>query len=184
MWKTIIKFPKYESNEFGEIRDIKTKRLKYIAVNKQGYKYTQFKVNGKIYTAKIHRLVAEYFLESPSEELVVKCSKEHHGKVLVKHKDNDKLNNFYKNLEWCDLKNNTAQAWDDGLIPPLRGSRNGRSVLTEDVVHELCKCFQEGMGPKEATVLFDVSRQQASKIRAGIAWKHISSLYDIKPLRD
>lgn len=156
---------------------------RYTSENAQGYLVTQVRIQGKRYTLKVHRLVAETFLPPPPEEMVEKCSKEHWGKVLVLHNDNDKLNNSVDNLRWGTLEDNTTQAYQDQLIPYLKGERNGRAILTEDVVHELCKFFEKGGGPKEAAELFQVSIQQASKIRCGIAWKHISKDYDIKPLK-
>lgn len=66
-----------------------------------------------------------------------------------------------------------------GLTPTLRGQQQGRATLTDEQVHELCAAFASGMMPQEAVEAFGVSRQQASKIRAGHAWTHISSLYDI-----
>ena len=36
------------------------------------------------------------------------------------------------------------------------------------------------MQPKEAEEVFNISKQQASKIKAGIQWKHIWEQYNIK----
>lgn len=180
IWKTLKEFSKYEIDCTGTIREVKTKRLKYCGVSHQGYLTTDFKINKKRYTRKIHRLVAFYFLDPPSKELTLKCSKEHHGKVLVKHLDNNKLNNHYSNLEWSDLEGNTQQAWEDSLISGLKGSKNGRSILTEDIVHKICKHYEQGGMTTEAELLFNISSSQATKIRAGFAWKHISVLYNIK----
>jgi hypothetical protein len=163
----------------GNVRNFNNKQPRYTYVGKSGYRVVQVRHQGKIKTLKVHRLVAELFLPSPSQELLLKCLKEHHNKVLVKHKDNNKLNNHFSNLEYSDLEGNTKQAFDDRLIPFLKGELNGRAVLTEDIVHKVCKAFEEGMQPKEASEVYGISRQQASKIRAGVAWKHISSQYNI-----
>ena len=132
----------------------------------------------------MHRLVAIAFLPEPSHELKELCSTKGSGVVLVNHIDGNKLNNNYTNLEWCDDGYNTRHASATGLNPPHIGENNGRAVLTEDIVHEVCKAFEMGMTPLEATSVYQISRQQASKIRAGIAWKHIWKLYNIKPLRN
>lgn len=179
IYKVYPEYPTLEISNQGNVRYAENKRSKYLGVNAQGYKYFQIRVCGKLVTLKVHRLVAELFLEPPSKELVEKCSKEHWGKVLVKHLDNDKSNNSVSNLEWSDLKGNTRQAWDDGLIKGRKGSSNGRSVLNEDTVHKICKAFEDGMQPKEAVEVFGISRAQATKIRAGFAWKQISCLYNI-----
>ena len=167
-------------SQYGKVVNAKTNKSRYTTINKQGYLVTQVVSYGKRKTLKIHRLVAELFLKPPSQELILKCSEEHHGKVLVKHLDNNKLNNYYKNLMYSDLLGNTQQAWYDGLIFGLKGSLNGRATILEDVVHSMCKDFQAGMQPKEAVSKYNVSPQQAGKIRAGIQWKHIWCQYDIK----
>jgi len=179
MFKVIEEFPKYEINDSGVIRNINTGAIKYSNVNKQGYWCTQFKKDSKIYTRKIHRLVALYFLEEPSEDLKKVCSENYPYIVCVNHKDHNKLNNHYSNLEWCTHEHNTKESWRVGNTKPLKGSLNGMSVLTEDLVHKICREFEQGMMPKEAVEVFGISRQQATKIRSGHAWKHIWEKYDI-----
>lgn len=181
-WR-VYRDTQYEISNHGNVRFYTTKQLKYTNVNKQGYRIFQYKVCGKRITVKIHRAVAELFLPPPSRELIDKCRTEHWKEVLVKHLDNDKLNNHFSNLEWSDLEGNTVQAWGDGLIKPRIGEDNGRAVLTEDLVHSLCKDFEEGMMPKEAVEKYGISRQQARKIRAGYAWSHISKQYKIEVQR-
>lgn len=181
-----IQHPKYTRLEvgcFGTVRDVKSKTKRYYSLNKLGYYTIIYKINGKRHCLKVHRLVAEMFLPKPSKYLEDKCKTEHHGKVIVKHLDNDKRNNRYDNLEWSDHYGNIRQAWEDGLIPSLKGERNGMSILTEDLVHKICKDFQDGMMPKEAVEKYGISKQQATKIRAGFQWKHISCQYDIKVSR-
>ena len=57
-----------------------------------GTKYYCVSICGKDY--KIHRLVAQAFLPNPEE------------KPIVHHKDHNKLNNHYSNLEWATAKEN------------------------------------------------------------------------------
>lgn len=173
-------YTRLEVGCFGTIRNVKTQVIRYTNIGKSGYKTFIYKIKMKPKNLKVHRLVAELFLPPPSRELIEKCEKEHWGKVLVKHLDNNKLNNSYLNLEWSDHKGNTRQALDDNLIPPLKGELNGRAVLIEDLVHSLCEDYQGGMLPKAAVIKYGISRAQATKIRAGFAWKHISEKYNIK----
>lgn len=183
VFKIVIDFPRLEVSNKGNVRCSKTHKPRYTRVNKQGYRVVQTKVNGKRHTLKVHRLVAELFLPAPSSEISDRCAGEHWKKVVVKHIDNNKLNNSSDNLEWDRQSGNAKDAWREGLIPSLKGSSNGRATITEALVHKLCSSFEKGMMPKEAADTYGVSIQQASKIRAGIQWKHIWSLYDIKVRR-
>ena len=180
-YKTIQEFPTYEINEQGDVRNIKTKRTKYINKgHEKVYYLIQFKADKKTYTRKIHRLVAEYFLGKPSLELEDECSKIHPFKPVVNHIDHDKTNNHFSNLEWCSMQHNSDEAYLHGMVPALKGELNGRAILTEEDVHEMCRLFEkggitvEGMG-----FMFNISRSQASKIRAGLSWVHVWEQYNI-----
>ena len=183
MYKTILEFPRWEINEKGHIRNVKTKADKYVCKNKQGYMHVQFKKDAKTYCRKVHRLVAELFLPEPEQWLVDLCESKHPYKVCINHIDHDKTNNHVTNLEWCDIAYNNKVAMDAGVVPALKGSLNGRAILTESLVHEMCKAFEQGMQPKEAVEKFKVSRQQATKIRSGHAWYHVWEQYDIEVKR-
>ena len=163
----------------GKVWSRYTKKLKYYLVSKAGYAIVSIWHNGKRVTLKLHRLVAETFLPPPEKELIELCKKSHWGVVCVKHLDNNKLNNCVDNLMWDSQEENNRDATRDGIVPALKGSLNGRSVLKEDLVHEICKFYEKGYMPSDAVNEFGISKQQASKIRVGIAWKHISVLYNI-----
>lgn len=53
-----------------------------------GFKRIQLTKNSKRFDFFIHRLVAQVFLPNPD------------NKEIVKHKDNNKLNNQLENLQW------------------------------------------------------------------------------------
>lgn len=75
----------------GRLRNSKTKRWLKGGTNK-GYHFYSLYFRGKQYIFYTHRLVAEYFIPNPNQY------------PIVHHKDGDKLNNFYLNLEWIDTK--------------------------------------------------------------------------------
>lgn len=57
-----------------------------------GSEYYYVSIGGKDY--RLHRLVAQAFVSNPE------------GKPLVHHKDHNKLNNHYSNLEWATYQEN------------------------------------------------------------------------------
>lgn len=180
MYKVIPDFPRWEINEAGHIRNTKTGADKFVYVSVQGYMSVNFKKNGKQVSKKVHRFVGSLFLPEPEPWLQELCASKWPFKVCINHIDHDKLNNHVSNLEWCDIAHNNKAAMDLGRVPALKGELNGRAILTEELVHKLCKAYESGMKPKESVEVFGISRQQATKIRAGFAWKHIWGQYDIK----
>ena len=72
----------------------KSKILKQ-ATDKDGYKRVRLYKNGKYKVYSVHRLVAQAFLDNPNNY------------PIINHKDEDKANNYYKNLEWCTQQYNT-----------------------------------------------------------------------------
>ncbi|MGH2435041.1 MAG: NUMOD4 motif-containing HNH endonuclease [Pseudomonas sp.] len=68
-----------------------------------GYHSVNLLKNGSQKSTKIHRLVAEAFLENPD------------GFPTVNHKDGDKLNNRTENLEWTSYSENNRHALYSGL---------------------------------------------------------------------
>lgn len=57
-------------------------------------------INGKIKAFRANRLVAYLFLEAP----------DNYKELVVNHKDGNKLNNHYTNLEWCTYNYNNYHA--------------------------------------------------------------------------
>lgn len=73
--------------------------------NKKGYLTVGLYKDGKLKRHKIHRLVAQAFIDNPN------------NLPQINHRDEDKTNNHFTNLEWCDTKYNINY-----------GTRNERSA--------------------------------------------------------
>ena len=103
-WKAIAEFPGYEVSDHGEVRNTKRGNVLKYRVDKNGYCVISFKQGKKTLNRTIHRFVASSFVRNP--------------KALpeVNHKDGDKTNNFWKNLEWVTESQNMQHAHDTGLI--------------------------------------------------------------------
>jgi hypothetical protein len=114
-WKIITEYPEYEISNIGRIKyPIRKgtkpykKRITYGGSSSDGYKTFELRnINGKKKIA-IHRLVAKEFVSNPNNY------------VIVNHKDGDKKNNNFKNLEFCTRSHNTQHAYDNDLISGKR----------------------------------------------------------------
>lgn len=91
-WRIILEAPTYEISNIGTIRYRGTSTEKECTFDKDGYVVCS--LQGKHF--KVHRLVAKYFVENDDPT----------NKTIINHKDEDKTNNVYTNLEWCDKKYN------------------------------------------------------------------------------
>lgn len=105
-YKTIIDFPDYLINEFGNVISIKNGKRKELKsqMGNAGYLYIGLSKNNKAHNRFIHRLVAQTFIENAS------------NKDQVNHIDGNKLNNHISNLEWISAKDNIKHAFINGLI--------------------------------------------------------------------
>lgn len=87
MFKTIDRYPDYEINEDGDVRNKHSKVLRKTSIS-NGHKRIVISHDGR--TEYISRLVAETYISNPD------------NKPVVRHLDGDIQNNNVKNLEWSD----------------------------------------------------------------------------------
>jgi hypothetical protein len=106
----------YYITENGEVYKIDMRNGKmsecYYHIS-HGYKrirVTDIDTNTRRYL-RVHRLVAIYYVTNPRPDIYDQ----------VNHKDGDKLNNNYTNLEWCNTSMNTQHAYDNNLIKDRGG---------------------------------------------------------------
>ncbi|MBO4733962.1 MAG: HNH endonuclease [Clostridia bacterium] len=101
----------YEINEFGVLRNVKSKKIVYGYTENNGYQRVRIenKCLGGVVRTSIHRLVAEAFIPNPD------------GLPEVNHIDTNKQNNHVSNLEWIDHSGNMKHAYAHGInCEPLR----------------------------------------------------------------
>jgi hypothetical protein len=119
-------FSNYKINEYGNIISITTnKNIKYHL--NDGYVICGLKnINTDEYKSmKVHRLVAHTFLQKPENFT---------DDLVVNHIDNNRLNNYYQNLEWCTSAENTVKHYTKRILQ--------LDVNTEEVINEY-KTFGE-----------------------------------------
>jgi hypothetical protein len=99
VWKKINEFDNYEISSFGNVRSLMFNKIKILngGIDKSGYKNVCICKDKKHYTKLVHQLVAIAFLNH------IPCGK----KLVVNHKDFNKLNNNINNLEIVSFRENT-----------------------------------------------------------------------------
>lgn len=158
-YKVIAEAPKYEIGDDGCIRNIKTGRILKAAINNRGYKYYELQTKEgqkRFYSA---RLVAIYFVEN-SNNLPV-----------VNHKDGNKLNNNFSNLEWVSYKDNSQHAFKTGL--GKSGFEHYSSRFCHEDYWEIKELNKKGLKNFEIARLYNVSETAIRNIVIEASYKHI-----------
>lgn len=106
----------FEISNDGQLRNIRTGKLRKLNINKRGY-YDCVISQGRGHKPciKIHRAVAENFVDGNHD-------------LFVNHKDCNKLNNHYTNLEFVTNKENIYHALAHDLLKgtkPIMCLNNG-----------------------------------------------------------
>lgn len=95
IWKNIEGYPNYMVSNMGRVKSLNYNRtgeekiMKGIK-NNRGYLYVQLYKEGKQKNYLIHRLVASAFIPNPG------------NLSEINHINEDKTNNQFTNLEWCN----------------------------------------------------------------------------------
>lgn len=109
IWKEIPYANNYEVSTLGNVRNKRTNHIVKQRIGRDGrYLVVDLYTNGKRLYKRVHRLVADTFLDNPN------------GFSDVNHIDGNRLNNTLANLEYCSHLSNMKHAYVHGLITPWR----------------------------------------------------------------
>jgi len=137
---------RYEVSEDGRIRNDKGRDL-YTYVTNSGYRMVQLGVAGKRHRRYVHRLVAASFVGEPS-----------FPKLTVNHKDGDKLNNHFSNLEWMSYGENNSHA------ARVLGVPRHNQRLTREQADEVRGLKASGMTQRAIARRYNVSPMVVSRL--------------------
>lgn len=96
---------------------------------KNGYIRVALCKDGKIKKCLVHRLVAEHFIDNLNSY------------PQVNHKDENKENNYFKNLEWCDNKYNVNYGKRNERAKKSITTIKGRKVNQYDLKDNFIKQY-------------------------------------------
>lgn len=156
---------RYLISEDGKVYNSERKRFLTQVISNRGYARLILRINKVKVDFRIHRLVAEVYLENPNNY------------EQVNHKDGNKLNNHVSNLEWCSMSHNIRHAIDTGLMRTPQGIVHGMSKLKESDIAEIKRLYDT----KEFTYAkladkFNVTTSTIYKVMHNITWKHLENV--------
>lgn len=162
LWKPIVGFEGlYEVSNLGRVRSLpkdvpykgsstfahRKGRILSLVSDSYGYKIVNLSKDRNQCGKKVHRLVAEAFLENPS------------NLPQVNHKDGNKENNSVGNLEWCTAKQNIRHKFDV-LGYTTKDIRPGRKVSMPDGrVFISIKAAARALGVTPGTVRYRIEHE-------------------------
>jgi hypothetical protein len=171
IWKDIKGYEgKYQVSSIGRVKSLQristfnnSKGLKKEIIiktwNEEGYIRVKLSNNSVEKTYRVHRLVANEFLQNPF------------NKSQVNHKNGIKTDNSVENLEWCTNKENMKHAIETGL-KDQKGIKHHKCKLTEEQVLEIRKIgFSETR--MSLSKKYGISRTNVLGIIRGKFWKHL-----------
>lgn len=123
------------------------------------------------YHSLIHRLVAEYFLPNNDP-----------AKIVVIHKDYDKLNNYFKNLAWVTPEESYKHQQGSPYVMMDKVTRKEKrkedmkgTKLSVTKVMLLKKLLNEGKSLRALAKQFKVTDTQIMRIKKGENWAEIQA---------
>lgn len=152
--------PRYDISNLGRVR------TRAIILSPRIYDKKYFKVNLSTYKKgvrivklrAVHRLVAIAFIPNPLE------------KECINHKDNDKKNNFFKNLEWCSQQENRRHTVFQSRH--ARGENIASSKLLEWDIKYIRQNYPT-LSARSLAIKFKVNINTIRSVARKRTWRHI-----------
>jgi hypothetical protein len=176
IWKDIEKFNgEYQVSNIGRIRSkeaiiIRSNGRLHTRVSKvlkpsldKGYLKGSVCVDKKMIPYKIHRLVAECFLENPKKY------------NEVNHINGIKHDNRVENLEWCTRSQNIIHALKNGLLPVTRGSQRTQAKMNEETVLNIYELRKKGCQRKDILKELGITVHMYKGVISNKSWKHVKN---------
>lgn len=134
----------YSISQYGTVINNYTNSDLKPWLNSGGYIYIGLRsIHNTDRKIRLHILVAYHFIPKTEEDIILNRNE-------VNHKDRNKYNYHYTNLEWCTRKENIDHAKrTEALRNPLLMESRSSIRLTEEKVRCICECLSKGIPYKD-----------------------------------
>ncbi len=184
-WKTIKEYPDYQVSNFGKIKSLKFGKKRILKLNKDNTKYFCINLykNGKRKYIRTYILVYETFYNDKLK--LNEC---------VHHKDENKENNYYENLEKMIIykhlsfhnKNekhpNFNKRYSEETKKKMsishhnfKGENHPNHKLSSQNIYDIRKSLELKLyTPKQLSWMFDVSVKTIYSIKSEKTWNRVN----------
>lgn len=153
---------KYFISNHGDVRSIATNKMLSTQTQNSGYRLVHLNHNGKRKAFLIHRLVAIAFIHNPD------------NKPFVNHKDGNKQNNVFSNLEWSTPSENMRHAHQTGLMENKNACASQRMAIIG----------KEYSGVNKARLLELSKRKMKPVLQFSLSGEFIKEWPSVRSIRD
>ncbi len=149
-WTVVESFDNYEVSDHGRVRRIVGKHTALKGSLVRGYRRVNLYKDGKAYSRKVARLVAQAFIPNPL------------GLPEINHKKNPKTNDHIFNLEWATRSQQIKHALDNGLYH--RGSQLAHHKLTTKDIKKVRDMSAVGLSNRRIATTFGVHHSTIASV--------------------
>lgn len=178
VWKNVKGYERYyQVSNLGKVKSLeriikhwkggnKTLKERILKPGKseEGYLLVVLHMNKKGKTKRIHRLVAETFIENQE------------NKPQVNHINGIKDDNRTINLEWVTAKENVNHGYKTGLITNKHstGENNHMTKFVDQDIRDIRRMYKEtNLSHSQIAKIYDVKKSTISHIINKVNWKHV-----------
>lgn len=153
-------YDNFSITEHGEVKNLKTNHIYKNSISNSGYcvVYLPMGKRGKVKCIRVHKAVAETYIPNPNNF------------PIVHHKDENKSNPDWTNLEWTTSKKNTEYHLNE-----LKNNTeyfNNRKLSKEDIAK--IRLYTTQMSRREIAKIFNVSKTTIINLLNGKLYKDVS----------
>lgn len=153
-WRDVPEFPGYKVSEDGRVLGVRGKELKpSVSGGRWGeYDWVSLHRDGRRYKRSVHSIVASAFLGDRPDG------------YDINHKDGDKRNNNYMNLEYVTPGDNQRHAIRNGL----------KGDITEDIVRRVKNLYYcRAISSRRIAKFVGISQRRVKYILKSKTWRDI-----------
>lgn len=154
-WKMIIGCDGYQISNYGRVKSLNyfgeegRHRILKLRESRKG-SYIKADIDKYDVRPSVHRLVAIHFIPNPE------------NKPFVNHKDLNKQNNYFKNLEWCNRSENQLHY--------KKNSEPNRKLDKKFVI----EIYNSNDSVQDLAIRYDTQTSNIWMIKNGVRWSSIT----------